>query len=129
MINQLPFTQLTRFGMPQFRVIRRPIEFANELLEVGKPVSSELQNHGVRLRQYYDQRRIEAIPETIPQAPAKGRPASEAAIPDVVLEQQAMESTGIDTGVFADVVPGIEMPVEIEEVRALPVPQRNNRRR
>lgn len=117
--NQKSFTQLTRYGMPQFRAIRRPMEYAGESVEVGMPVTAALQATPGRLRQFYDQRRIEPIPETIP--------TSTGDIPAVVLEQQALQAGEVQTGVFADVVPGIEMPVDIEEVMQ-PVPLQRSRR-
>lgn len=130
--NQKSFTQLTRYGMPQFRAIRRPMHFAGEVTDVGVVVSDTLQATPGRLRQFYDQRLIEPIPETIPLPPPLGRPASEASIPSVVLEQQAMEAGEVeDNGVFADVVLGIDMPVEIEDIAPpvpVPVSQQRSRR-
>ena len=119
-----PWTKLTRFGIPQFRVIRRDLYFNATTYPVGEQLPTEVACHRHRVRQMYEQHLIEPIPETITARPPKGVPASEAQIPAAVLEQEAMQS--IDAGLPID-LPEIQMPV-VEEVAVtvpssyLPVP-------
>ena len=60
MIHSLiPFTQLTRTQMPQFRVCRLPLLLDGAEIEVGEIVAVDSFPNRVRLRQMYEQRRIE----------------------------------------------------------------------
>jgi hypothetical protein len=70
-VQLIPWTQLTRFGVPdptEFRVIRRPMEIGGVgIVQPGETLPPDAITNRVRLRQLYEQRRIEpvAIPEGI----------------------------------------------------------------
>jgi len=55
----IPFTQLTRTEMPQFRVTRLPLLLGGSEIAVGEVVAVDAFPNRVRLRQMYEQRRIE----------------------------------------------------------------------
>ncbi len=58
----IPFTQLTRGGvMPQFRVCRLPLVTQGVELSVGEVVAPDTFRDRVRVRQLYEQRRIEPV--------------------------------------------------------------------
>lgn len=129
-----PWTRLTRYGLPQFRVSRRPLFFNGTTLPVGTIIpTSHLPLQ--RLRQFHEQRLIVPIPETIVAAPPPGRPAAEAEVPEQVLEQQAMEAAsgeGMCSTLFIDDLPGVEALVEVDEPNiasplAVPAPVQANK--
>lgn len=58
----IPFTQLTRLGVPpEFRVTRLPLLLDGIEIAVGDIVSPQSFPNRVRLRQMYEQRRIEPL--------------------------------------------------------------------
>lgn len=57
----IPFTQLTRNGMPEFRVCRLPLFLGGAEVPVGKVVAVDSFPNRIRVRQMYEQRRIEPV--------------------------------------------------------------------
>lgn len=62
-INITPFAKLTRHGIPEFEVVRRPLELGGEVgvLPVGARVTMDMFSVPRRARQYYEQRRIAPV--------------------------------------------------------------------
>jgi hypothetical protein len=64
-IHQLvPWNQLTRGGVPALKVSRRPLVVGEVTVGVGEQLNPELfplQVRGQRLRQFYEQRRLEPV--------------------------------------------------------------------
>jgi hypothetical protein len=65
MIHELvPWTDLTRFGVPPMRVIRRSITIGVTTVEVGQQFDPDLLPASIRrlrLRQFYEQHRLEPV--------------------------------------------------------------------
>ena len=65
MIHQLiPWFQLTRTGIPAMKVARRPLTLGEVTVPVGAPLDPELIPLAIRkqrLRQFYEQRRLEPV--------------------------------------------------------------------
>jgi len=57
----IPWTQLTRFSTPDFRVVRRELLVHGEVVPIGADVPAEIVGNPVRLRQLYEQRAIEPV--------------------------------------------------------------------
>lgn len=60
----IPWPQLTRTGIPALRVCRRPIEAGEVTVPVGATLNPEVfppQIRAQRLRQFYEQRRLEPV--------------------------------------------------------------------
>lgn len=55
----IPWTQLTRHGVPDFTVIRRAMLVHGVEVAIGSAVPAEITGHRSRLRQLYEQRKIE----------------------------------------------------------------------
>lgn len=115
LLHSLPeWNRFTRYGIPQFRVVRRNLTYNGTTLLVGATLPTAFMTLQ-RTRQFYEQRLIAPIAETIVKAPPVGRPASEAIIPPQVLEQQALDaaaSTGMVETTFIDDLPGVDALLE-----------------
>ena len=65
MIRELiPWTQLTRTGIPPLKVARRPLQLGEISIPVGEAFNPELfplQIRAERLRQFYEMRRLEPV--------------------------------------------------------------------
>ena len=65
MIRELiPWTQLTRTGIPPLKVARRPLQLGEVSIPVGEAFNPELfplQIRAERLRQFYEMRRLEPV--------------------------------------------------------------------
>jgi hypothetical protein len=61
----VPFTQLTRFGMPEFTVARRPILMQGQELPVGSIFPIAAVPNRTRIRQLYEQRAISVVAGTV----------------------------------------------------------------
>jgi hypothetical protein len=65
MIHQLvPWTRLTRTGIPALKVARRPLTVGGVIVQVGQALDPELfplRIRAQRLRQFYEQRRLEPV--------------------------------------------------------------------
>ena len=60
----IPWSQLTRTGIPVFRAVRRDIVTGGRIVVVGEEVPADLFSSRHRMRQLYEQRLIE--PTTVP---------------------------------------------------------------
>lgn len=76
-INIKPFALLTRRGMPEFEVVRRPLELggATGELPVGARVTADMLSVPRRLRQYYEQRRIAPVVAAVSTPTSASAPA------------------------------------------------------
>jgi hypothetical protein len=63
--TQPAWPYLTRFGIPEFRVIRRPIVTQGITIAVGSTVTPDTFLRRERLRQMYEQRLIEPVGELV----------------------------------------------------------------
>jgi hypothetical protein len=60
-VNLVPWPLLTRSGIPQFLVARRPLLIEGREYPVGDPLPPAIIPNRVRLRQLYEQRRLEPV--------------------------------------------------------------------
>lgn len=130
-----PWVALTRYGMPQFMAIRRPFTYNGVTFPIGAVIPFHFAITPQRLRQFYQQRLLAPILDTIVAAPPKGRPASEAIIPPSVLEQQALEAAegegmvGLSAPMTTGGMPEIEILLneidDLEPAVAPPAPRTN----
>lgn len=70
MFRMPSWSNLTRNGMPQFEVARRPLLWAGETYAEAAPIPADLAGNDVRLRQLYEQRKIR-VREQAPQKEVK----------------------------------------------------------
>jgi hypothetical protein len=120
MIHALvPFVQLTRFGVPpEFRVCRLPLLISSQEIAVGEVVATDSIANRSRVRQLYEQRRIE------PLTPAKTRAQAakermERAVPSVCFYDPSTD-LALQRLTAADV---LDAPsIQVAEENELPVP-------
>jgi len=106
----IPFTQLTRFGVPDFRVTRRALTLGEVTLAVGTQLNPDLIPAAIRLtrlRQFYEQRLLEPVvaPKGTRQAHRASPPAS--APPVLAVSSQPIPTVATD----AAVIPSVDIPV------------------
>lgn len=61
----IDWIEITRFGMPQFTVSRRPMTVQGETYPVGSLLPEGLLPNKTRIRQLYEQRFLAVIPESV----------------------------------------------------------------
>jgi hypothetical protein len=71
----VPWEKLIRWGKPEFVVTRLALFWEGQTYEPGSPLPQSLSNNRIRMRQFYEQRRIapviEAPPEPEPEHPKR----------------------------------------------------------
>jgi hypothetical protein len=60
-VNLIPWRQLTRNGVPEMVVARRPMSLHGSIYQPGHPVSPQDFVNRVRMRQLYEQRLLEPL--------------------------------------------------------------------
>lgn len=123
----ISWPQLTRTGTPQFLVCRRPLLLSGQEFSVGTHVPHDIVHNRSRLRQLYEQRRIEPVvappnsrqahrPSTSLSAPATSAPAR---VGGVVPTFSSTPPTPVSKSAPAAPVPVSDLPFE-----STPVPVR-----
>jgi hypothetical protein len=120
----VPWSQLTRTGVPQFLVSRRPLLVEGQTFEVGVLIPPNLFCTRTRLRQMYEQRRIEPV-----EAPKRTvRAVNEAnqarvKIPTPAPNVSTQVTDAADPLMLLD-LPTIELEeIEVEDAEARAVPR------
>ena len=124
----LPWSSLTRFGTPEFEVAGRPIRVGEVEFPVGAAFPASVLPNRVRLRQLYEQRRIQPVdpPPNTRQFLAKIREkqgnAAEALTAGVDVQRDTIQATiGVAKPSCASVQP--TSPISV----GVPVPEEPNR--
>jgi hypothetical protein len=118
MIYELvPWRQLTRAGIPPLKVARRPLVVGEVSVGVGETFSPELfplQIRAERLRQFYEQRRLEPVdpPPNSRQYYREvfDRVHGHSGDPTILAEIPVTPVTPVATRIVAD-LPSVEVPV------------------
>ena len=126
----ISWPQLTRTGTPQFLVCRRPLLLSGQEFAVGTHVPSDIVHNRSRLRQLYEQRRIELVvappnskqahrPPTTLSASATSVTSAPACVGDAVPTSGSTPPTPVSKP--ASAVPVSDLPFE-----STPVPVRQD---
>ena len=102
-VNLIPWPKLVRGGVPEFRIARQPLTLNGTTYQQGEMVPHSAFRDRTRLRQMYEQRRIE------PAQPVPGMRNRPLAIRRVI---QPEPETDIRAGVGGEAVPEIAIPVD-----------------
>lgn len=116
--NRTPWTKLTRYGIPEFRVVRRSLLFNGQTVEIGQQLPANIREHRNRTKQLYEQRLIEPITETVMAAPAAGQAAKMAKPVGKVKAKEVKinNPTNAASAFIPDVTTAVDEADEVEEV-------------
>jgi hypothetical protein len=110
--NLIPWTELTRTGIPALKVCRRPMVLGEVTIAVGEALDPEvfpLQIRKQRLRQFYEARLLE---------PVNPLPTSLQFYRERQLARQEVPIapiTPVATRIVAEDLPAVEVPVETDD--------------
>jgi hypothetical protein len=122
----MPWPQLTRNGIPEFRVIRRPLTLSGRVFEVGETVPFKCVTNRHRLRQFYQQRLVEPVnlPPGTKQAALKAFAEKQARAQQPAPAPVAVSSAAAPVPV--SVIPSVEVPVAQESASTTVRPARRS---
>jgi hypothetical protein len=117
MIHQLvPWTQLTRTGIPVLKVALRPLVVGEVTVEVGQTLNPELFPLHIRkqrLRQFYEMRRLEPA-DPLPDSQQFYRERFERIYGGGDAAAEIAPITPVAARIVADDLPALDVPVDVE---------------
>jgi hypothetical protein len=114
----IPWSQLTRTGIPALKVARRAIEVGEVTVAVGQTLDPELfppQIRRERLRQFYEQRRLEPV-----DPPTDSRQFYRERFDRMQLQAPLSPITPVASQIVAEDLPSLDVPVTEESSKRKP---------
>jgi hypothetical protein len=114
----IPWSQLTRTGIPALKVVRRAIDVGEVTVQVGETFNPELfpaQIRRERLRQFYEQRRLEPV-----DPPPDSQQFYRERFDRMQLQAPIAPITPVASQIVAEDLPSLDVPVTEEPSKRKP---------